>query len=334
MAKSYRKEKEFAMRAVIEACRLCREVQTSRVTGESMAKKDRSPVTIADFGAQALVSLSLQEAFPGEPLVGEEDAAMLRAPDAESLRRRITDHVAAIRADVSQSDVLKAIDHGTHEGGARGRFWVLDPIDGTKGFLRGEQYAVALALIEDGEVMLGALGCPSLPYRAAYPTGPVGCLFTAVRRHGAFMTGLLDRTESPITVSDVRDPSEATLCEPVEAGHSAHDRSAEVTTRLGATRPSIRLDSQCKYAAVARGDADVYWRFPTRRDYREKIWDHAAGWLVVKEAGGEVTDILGHPLDFSLGRALENNQGILTTNGHLHEPVLEAIRSAEPGKAL
>ena len=63
--------------------------------------------------------------------------------------------------------------------------WTLDPIDGTKGFLRGEQYAVCLALLVDAKVQVGIMGCPNLPLDASKPDGPKGCLFIAVRGHGA-----------------------------------------------------------------------------------------------------------------------------------------------------
>ena len=63
--------------------------------------------------------------------------------------------------------------------------WTLDPIDGTKGFLRGGQYAVCVALIVDSQVQLGVIGCPNLPMDASKPHGPLGCLFVAVRGHGA-----------------------------------------------------------------------------------------------------------------------------------------------------
>jgi len=59
--------------------------------------------------------------------------------------------------------------------------------------------------------------------------------------------------------------------------------------------------------------------------YREKIWDHAAGVLVVTEAGGKVTDVHGNPLDFTLGYRLENNSGVVVTNGHLHKNIIEAL---------
>lgn len=117
------------------------------------------------------------------------------------------------------------------------------------------------------------------------------------------------------------------LCESVESGHSAHDRSAAIASSLGITKQPVRIDSQAKYAVVARGEADVYLRLPTKKDYREKIWDHAGGALVVEEAGGRVTDIDGKPLDFTLGRELSANRGIVVTNGRLHDDVLRAIHT-------
>ena len=123
------------------------------------------------------------------------------------------------------------------------------------------------------------------------------------------------------------DPAAAVFCESVESGHSAHDDSAEVARRLGVTAPPCRIDSQCKYAAVARGDASIYLRLPTRADYEEKIWDHAAGWAVITEAGGAVTDVRGEPLNFSIGRTLRNNKGVVATNGRIHDEVIAAVRA-------
>ena len=96
--------------------------------------------------------------------------------------------------------------------------------------------------------------------------------------------------------------------------------------RSGISSPPMRIDSQAKYAVVARGEADLYLRLPTRVDYSEKIWDHAAGALIVTEAGGAVTDIRGLPLEFNHGVALAANRGVIVSNGRLHDRVIEAIR--------
>jgi 3'(2'), 5'-bisphosphate nucleotidase len=215
---------------------------------------------------------------------------------------------------------------GGHAGGATGRHWVLDPIDGTKGFLRRDQYAIALALIDAGEVVAGVLGFPSLPLGPGADS-PIGCLFVAARGAGASMRPLHGGPEHPIRVTALTDPAQACFCESVESAHSSHDDAARIASRLGVTQPPFRIDSQCKYGAVARGDASIYLRLPTRAGYEERVWDHAAGSIVVEEAGGRVSDIDGKPLDYSLGRTLKNNTGIVATNGLLHDRVIEAVRS-------
>ncbi len=322
----YEQERAVAVEAVRQACRLCQAVRATLVSDETMAKQDRSPVTVADFGAQAVVVSIILGAFADQNIVGEEEATELRTEAGRPLKDKVVRAVQAVVPDLAEREVLAAIDHANHPGGPTGRYWALDPIDGTKGFLRGEQYAVALALIEEGRVVLGVLGCPNLPVAAARPDGPRGCLFVAARGAGAVMCGLNEPAERPIAVSSVTEAAAASFCESVESGHSAHDHAAMIARRLGVSAEPVRMDSQCKYAAVARGDASVYLRLPTRPDYEEKIWDHAAGWIVVEEAGGRVTDVHGQPLDFSLGRTLRNNQGIVATNGRLHDRVIAAVR--------
>ena len=319
-------ERRVAIDAVLHAARVCRAVQARLVEGATLAKGDQSPVTVADFGAQAVVSHLLHQHFPVIPLVGEEDADSLRQDAHAPLRAQVMIAVNEVLPGIDQDQVMDAIDRGSYAGGPTGRHWTLDPIDGTKGFLRLEQYAIALALIEDGQVVLGVLGCPSLPHDAADPEGPLGCLFVAVRGQGAFMRTLDDPTERPVRVSAATDPAEVRFCESVEKAHTNQSDSARVAELLGITAPPFRIDSQCKYAAVARGDASIYLRLPTKPGYVERIWDHAAGVAVVTEAGGTVTDVLGQPLDFSLGRGLERNKGVVVTNGPLHDQVVAAVR--------
>lgn len=336
-----------AIRAVSKACRLCRSVAGRLVSDETLAKKDKSPVTVADFGVQAVIIGELTTACPTAPIVAEEDAAELRDPANAWIRERVTEQVRMIDPTMDEMRILAAVDCGGHAGGPQGRFWTLDPIDGTKGFLRGDQYAIALALIEDGQVVLGVLGCPNLPlaFRGVpgagarnHEAGNRGCLFVAARGQGTFMYSLAGEDGIAVHVTEVADPAQAVFCESVESGHSSHGDAARIAAFLGSTAPPLRIDSQCKYAAVARGDASLYLRLPTSADYREKIWDHAAGWIVVMEAGGEVTDIRGRPLDFSAGRTLRRNQGVVATNGHLHGRVVEAVGyvlgSQGPGPGL
>lgn len=314
-------EKVVAIQAVIQASELCQQVRAGLNDAESMTKDDRSPVTVADFGAQALVLEALGKSFPDIPVVAEEDAAELLESGQEAIRERVVSHVQKIQPNFSEDAVIAAINRGNYAGGNSGRHWTLDPIDGTKGFLRNDQYAVALALIENGKVILGVLGCPSLPS----DNGETGCLLVAAQDQGAQLLNLQGEVIRSIEVSPITQATEACFCESVESGHTRQDQSADIAQDLGITQPSVRMDSQCKYAAIARGDAQIYLRLPTRPGYEEKIWDHAAGAIVVEEAGGKVSDIHGKPLDFSLGRTLRENKGVVATNASLHEAVIASI---------
>jgi len=326
----YERELSAGIEAVRAAARICRAVAQRLVTADTLEKKDQSPVTVADFASQAVVCQRLERAFPGDPVVGEEDATELRR-EATVLRAAVVRAVAAeVGGDPGVAPVLSWIDRGrAHADG--GRYWTLDPIDGTKGFLRGEQYAVALGLIEDGEVVVGLLGCPNLPDGA----GGRGALFAAVRGEGARRLALWDAADAEgrgIEVAHPRSPAEARFCESVESAHSDQDHSAKIAALLGITAEPLRIDSQCKYAAVAEGDASIYLRLPTKKDYREKIWDHAAGKLVVEEAGGRVSDVEGAALDFRRGRTLAANRGVVATSGGaLHDLVLAAIQQVRGG---
>jgi len=317
-------EMNAALGAVRAASRICIAVQRDLVAAQTLEKKDKSPVTVADFASQAVICAALQREFPADPVVGEESAADLRGEGAAALRAQITSFVREGEAAIDEADVLAWIDRGGADATAK-RFWTLDPIDGTKGFLRGEQYAVALALIENGEVVLGVLACPNLP-----ADGRIGALFVARAGEATRLMPLDGEGEAgarSVHVSDVVTAAQARFCESVESGHSDQRESAEIARRLGIHAEPYRIDSQCKYAVVARADASIYLRLPTRADYQEKIWDHAAGKLIVECAGGTVTDVEGAALDFSRGRTLAGNKGVIATGGHIHDEVVRAVRA-------
>jgi len=316
-----------AVSAVAEAGRLAVSVQKRIVTtGDRLLKEDRSPVTVADLAAQVLITTRLVESFPSIPLMAEEDTQAFAGPEGERVRKEVLDLLQGPLPGVSPSRLNDLLARGDHPGGSSGTFWVLDPIDGTKGFLRGDQFAIALALIADGRVELGVVGCPNLPARPGDARSERGAIFAARRGEGAQQLTAAGRPWAPISVDDVADPAAGALCESVESAHSSHGATAKVATLLGMTAPPYRVDGQTKYAIVARGEASLYLRLPTKPGYREKIWDHAAGSLLVREAGGRVSHVDNANLDFSAGRTLPNGSGIVVSNGHLHETILRALR--------
>ena len=182
-----------------------------------------SRLKVGDFATQALISSILYRAFPDDPIVGEEDSSDLRVESGKEMKDRIVELANealtyelesgdnrswGIGPGEQQSDtrLLDAIDRGKYEGGRIGRkmlffvccydnkklmikllqgMWTIDPIDGTKGFLRGEQYSVCVSFIVDSIVQVGVIGCPNLPVNPQSSEQGTGCIFVAVRGQGA-----------------------------------------------------------------------------------------------------------------------------------------------------
>jgi 3'(2'), 5'-bisphosphate nucleotidase len=313
------KEKEIGLRAVRTAMVMAAAVQNEMSGGVTLTKSDRSPVTIADFAAQALICNALGAHFPDIRIVGEEDSHAIRRPENREIFVRIVHYLRKYDPALDEKLIWDLIDMGGAE--PDGTFWTLDPIDGTKGFLRGEQFAIALALVQEGKVRLGILGCPNLP------VGSGGTLFWAIQGRGSWKTPARGGIAEAIRASAKTDPTQMRFVESYESSHSDKDTQLAISQRLLISSPPEQLDSQVKYGIVASGLADIYLRIPNPAtpDYREKIWDHAAGSLIVEEAGGKVSDIGGKKLDFSVGKTLQRNRGILATNGAVHERVLEIV---------
>lgn len=323
-------EAMLAMQAVAEALRVARIVE-HEAAGGALTKDDDSPVTVADFSVQALIARRLGRDFPNDNLVAEEDASALRAIGSAGVLARVVDLVRQVDGSSAPDDILEWIDRG---GGNPGkRFWTLDPIDGTKGLLRGGQYVVALALIVDGTVQVGVLGCPHLlPGEGAVHHGGGG-MAVAVRGLGAWWSSLADDSLQRLSVSRVDDPGRTRVLHSFEASHGDVGRLSRAISALGTCVPTIPMDSQAKHVVIASGGADVLFRFPSDESRHEAIWDQAAGSLLIEEAGGRVTDLHGRSLDFSAGRHLLYNDGLVASNGLRHDAVLAAVRQSESARA-
>ena len=317
---------QTAFYAVRQAANLMRQIQRETVVS-SLTKDDKSPVTVADFSAQAIIGRILSQAFPDIPLVAEETSTALRAPSGAQILTQVTNYFNKLIPNATPESVCDWIDFGGAEPVER--FWVLDPIDGTKGFLRGDQYAIALALVEDGIVQIGVLGCPNLREAAILDMEGLGSVVLAVRGQGTWYTSLAADADQwkQLKVSERSDSSQARLLRSFEASHTNVSKIDQLTNWLSVQVDPVRMDSQAKYAVLAAGGGEAIIRLlsPDRPDYREKIWDQAAGSIILEEAGGKITDLLGKPLDFTQGRILKNNRGVLASNGLLHEKILQGL---------
>lgn len=304
-----------------------------------IVKDDRSPVTVADYASQAVVAKVLRERIPGDLfMVAEETSAFLRNPTNQAHLEATLAAAREVWPNANEMALLSAIDAGAGDP-HHSAFWTLDPIDGTKGFLRGQQYAVSLAYIERGEPVIGVLGCPNLPRDFSLPLDKPdrhGCIYLCIRGEGVYELPADAPKNHPVKITRLqhRDSDPISLCMSYEEAHSNLSTTDAVMADLAShgvkQREPSRLDSQAKYALVARGQADIYLRMPSKKAYIELIWDHAAGSLIAAEAGCAVTDIDGNPLDFSRGRRLEKNRGIAAAPARLHGLLMGAISRTLP----
>lgn len=233
-----------------------------------VAKDDLSPVTVADFAIQALLTCTIHRAFPDDRFVGEESADALRANPAllarvwdalqHTRREQEQDHESAGDAALpssphpngeahfpaTQDEMCDMIDWcGAGHPGAGGRIWVFDPIDGTENFVQGLVYAINAALLDGGRQALSVVGCPNLAPSVAYPAGDAsldpsgeGCLLLAARGSGAFVRPLRgDPAVTPCTrLADLAPASSSSsTSETAPAPLLLRSTSARNTSGLG-----------------------------------------------------------------------------------------------------
>ncbi len=304
-----------AMRQAAEFCRLVQEryLVANRKTSGSQAE----PVTIADYGSQAIICRALSQHCPGDAVVSEESGAqfMRVVPPGERARalQLLSD---SLGRPVSEAQLLAWLDFGVDRDSERA--WVIDPIDGTKGFLARRHYAIACGLLVKGRVAEGILAAPG------YKEGEGALFYTSDCM--AWREPLRGGPAVPIRVSDRREPGEIVAAQSFERAHASKSRMgrAREYAGFGGAR-IIELDSMEKYALVACGDADVYLRLPRPgSEYAHKIWDHAAGVALVTAAGGMATGLDGEPLDFSRGESLPN-AGMIISSGIHHQRLVAAV---------
>ncbi|KAI1621526.1 3',5'-bisphosphate nucleotidase [Exophiala viscosa] len=346
-ASGWEDEYRIALLAVQRAVILTKTV-LSNVDKGALTKEDNSPVTIADFGAQALLIDAVHRNFPDDGFVGEESADALRK-DAQ-LCERVWELVRTTCLDddegnlilgnlETKKEMVDAIDRGSRsDGRSKGRVWVLDPIDGTQAFVNGGQYAVALAMVEDGVQRVGVLGCPNLGLDqvdrgevgdSTYQKDGTGVMLSAVRGHGSYIRPLSQgkllparKIEQPARTGPVLKFVDSSKSRTTDL-----QRHRRVAANLGSTWPGSEvLSLQMRYVAITTGNCDAMIRIPRDETYREPVWDHAGGALILEEAGGRVTDLNGQQVDFGQGRRLQNNHGLVAALKDAHTTVLAAVQ--------
>jgi 3'(2'), 5'-bisphosphate nucleotidase len=305
--------------AVRQAADLCRRVQQQHIVRSE--KTGKEPVTIADYGSQAILCRAIHDAFPGDAILAEEQGSQFMQLVPDEQRAQVVGLVSeALGQPVTEAEVVRWLDNG-HDIQAE-RTWVIDPIDGTKGFIALRRYSICVGMLVNGQVVGGVIGSPGYPRS----DGKEGLLFQA-QNGDAYVEPLEGGTPRWIQASDLTDARMIRVVESVERDHANLELMARVREAAGLAQAQVEsLDSQDKYAMVACGDADLYLRLPREATPRHKAWDHAAGTALVLAGGGMVTDIDGSPLDFSVGPILVKNKGMIVSNGRIHERVLKAVQ--------
>ena len=305
--------------AARDAAQLCRLVQEKYLVASAKSSgAGTEPVTIADYGSQAIICRALQAHYPDDAVVAEESGEQfLQLVSAEQRAQVLSLLGRILREPVSEAELVAWLDFGV--GRSADRTWVIDPIDGTKGFLARRHYVVAVGLLRAGQVSEGIVAAPG--YK-----GGEGALFYT-RDGASYRAPLADGAGERVTVSQRQKVEDYVAVQSYERYHASKSRMGRARdyAGLGAVR-LLELDSMEKYALVACGDADLYMRLPRAGSaYAHKIWDHAAGVALVRNAGGTVTDLDGGPLDFSQGETLPN-AGLIASNGAHHGRVVAAVQ--------
>ena len=347
MESPYRRELEVALGAVQMAAQIsCMALSTAQIDHSAgsfdVVKDDLSPVTVADFAIQALLTRTLHDVFPNDGFVGEESSDELK--QNPKLLSRVFAIVAQCAGDSlfrDADDLCDVIDSCTTPASdSARRIWVFDPIDGTKTFIRREQYAINIALLEGGKQVLSVVACPLLSADATAPvfdasvdpTG-TGCILYAVRGHGAYVRPLLVESGEVQTrrlqrhADNVTSPDGlrcvtcwALLDSGVDQVHKA------VAEQLGVPFPGCDLLGWVpRWAVMALGLANMTVWVYKRRDRYAKIWDHAGAMLLFEEVGGIITDVHGKPIDLTSGRKLEANFGFVAAPKNVHHIVLRTV---------
>ncbi len=202
-------------------------------------KQDASPLTAADLAAHRVIAAGLAALAPDIPVLSEED------PPAWEVRRGWV------------------------------RYWLVDPLDGTKEFLRRNgEFTVNIALIEEGFPVMGVVYAPA-----------TDLLYAADKDHAWKITA--DGQRLDIHCKEARPPLVV-----ISRSHSDDRELQDYLAQLG-EHQTVSIGSSLKFCLVAEGSAQLYPRFgPTN------VWDTAAGHAVAAAAGAQVNDWTGHALDY------------------------------------
>jgi len=313
----FRKEIKVAVELVRKAALATEAIRRRGI--RSVTKRDGSPLTQADIVAQAIILSGLQREFPQDRVLAEEE---IQQGELEELEK----DACAVLHGVGFEDAKERLESWVNYRGAPDgeRVWMVDPIDGTKGYRKGLTYAVVLGLYYDGHPRFGCIAAPAFPLQDG--SAPETVIAYAGKGSGAFTIIGDEAGPTPVHASDG-----TMLARFKVVGSRAHDEGdmcGRFMERAGMST-LIRMDGQAKYVMLASGMADVYVRGSNPRFGIGYPWDHCAGQVILEEAGGRVTAFSGDPIPYERGEDLRilELDGLVASNGKRHEEILEMVRA-------
>jgi 3'(2'), 5'-bisphosphate nucleotidase len=263
---------------------------------ETIIKPDQSPVTVADLLHQAQFQQLMANRFPNDALISEEP---------RSLQEQVIDTAVTASRKFYGLD----LDHELHRPPEQAELtWIMDPIDGTKGYLADRHYAIALACFDREEPFFAAMAVPASP--AGYEDISInGSLAFAVKGLGTWLGKVKPGTPLEFHGLNIRDTEKPERLRLTMSLEHAGGLDVALNESLG-EYDMVRMDSQAKYLAVAAGDLDVYLRRRRNDGHPDLIWDHLPGALIAQEAGCRVTHFSGKEIIFEVDRAVQFEGGI------------------------
>lgn len=298
----YQKELKSAIKVVKDALKVINWIKLNGF--RSFQKLDESPVTTADIASQILIVSNIKKHFPGDLIIAEEGDIFMDTQTEHIIQKCFNE--LHLEYTFDSREVLN------YKGSNFDRQWTIDPIDGTQGFLEGLVYAVGISFFEESDLKLSVIGIPNHDKKRK-------AIFIAEKENGAKASYGENEFKS-IKASEQDNLEESVLC------HSLHyDQPwVEEFAEFVGIKNRIQIDSMTKFCKIADGSADLYLK-PIDMIHSYS-WDFSPGVLIVKEAGGKISDLNGGKIRFLRDKLICDTPGLVASNSNLHLDIIKNLR--------
>jgi 3'(2'), 5'-bisphosphate nucleotidase len=298
----YQKELQLASDLVRKASEI---TEWFRETGfKTIEKKDHSPVTLADYASQIFINHNLKYNFSSDQLIAEEHLEGLTDKQEEIIQKCFQDVNIPIKKFESNLN---------YQGNLSNRQWTIDPIDGTKGFIANLSYSIGIGFLVNSEPSVCAIGAPNYNKKGL-------AVFRAEQGEGA-EASYAEEKFIPVKTSSQSDIKKSRVCISL---HNASDATLDFLTKIGIKKKNqCAIDGMGKFCMVADATADFYIHLNRNVMYS---WDFCPGDLLIRESGGNSSDIFGNRLKFKERNCIITAAGYLFSNNELPKKLFPLIK--------